>query len=82
MLLYRVYEGFKLNIGKRSEMIISGSLLTTFKIGSIFLRQLGQCRTKGYNSDSKPGCCGIQGCRKELSGGVLHNNEFYYSFIT
>ena len=33
---YRVYQGFRLNLGKRGEMIISGSLLTTVEVRSIF----------------------------------------------
>ena len=32
-----VYQGFRLNLGKRSEMIIFGSLLTTFEISSSIL---------------------------------------------
>ena len=31
-----VYTGFRFNLGKRSEIIIFGSLLTTFEMNSIF----------------------------------------------
>ena len=34
--LYRVYQGFRLNLGKRREIIIFGSLLTTFNVSNKF----------------------------------------------
>ena len=39
---YRVYHKFRPNLGKRIKMIIFGSLLTSFKVISIFLRVLEQ----------------------------------------
>ena len=33
---YRVYQGFRLNPEKRREMVVFGSLLTTFEVSSIF----------------------------------------------
>ena len=34
--IHNVYTGFRLNLGKRSKMIISGSLLTNFEMGVFF----------------------------------------------
>ena len=34
--LYRVYQGFRLNHCKGSEMIIFGALMTSFEASSIF----------------------------------------------
>ena len=31
-----MYQGFRLNLGERNEMIILRSLMTTFKISNIF----------------------------------------------
>ena len=36
LLSYRLYRGFRQNIGKRCELIFLGSLLTTFEVSSIF----------------------------------------------
>ena len=41
-----MYQRLRLNIGKRSEMIIFGSLLTTFEPSSIFLRKTGLRQNK------------------------------------
>ena len=42
---YKVYQGFRLNLGKRGEMVTFGSLLTTLRKW-VFPRQLGQYLSK------------------------------------
>ena len=42
LLFYRVFRRFWLNVGKSRKMIIFGSLLTTFEVSYMFLRQLWQ----------------------------------------
>ena len=36
IVLYRVYQGYRPNIGKRNEMIIFGSFLTTLNVSNNF----------------------------------------------
>ena len=35
LLTYKVYQGFRLDLGAKSELIIFGSLLTSFEVSHI-----------------------------------------------
>ena len=50
-MTYRVYQGFRPNLGKRTKMVICGSLLTTFKVSGIF-KAAGTGATIGMNLKS------------------------------
>jgi len=43
-LKYRLQKGFEFNHDKRGDMIIFGTIFTTFMKRAVILRQLGQYR--------------------------------------
>ena len=42
IVFYRVYQRFRLNIGKRNEMIIFKSLLTSFVVASVIFGEVSE----------------------------------------